>query len=160
MPHHQSIEIVPERGIMVVGAGIYKIMHDEFFGALRSKEFTGLRLFQVTGWGDDVEQIPFFKKRTSSDYLKLTVYLSNVISRDERINTHFSYLARRVQMELSQRWVRLLISRKSKSRTLAFCMAMHPRLGENSSARHMPPDAMRHVHVTQGLLKYIGGARI
>jgi hypothetical protein len=152
----QGIEVVPARKIMVTKGGVYKIMHDEFFGALLSKAFRGLRVLRCVEWEEDVEQLPFFKRRNAADYLKLTVYLSNVISENVTVDTHFSYLARRVQMERTQQWVRLVITRQSKKRTLAFCMATHPRLGKDSIVQlMMPPDVLRTMHMAHGLLKYI-----
>ena len=154
----QHIEIMSTRGIILVGPGIYKVMHDEFFGAIRSKAFRTLSILRVTGWAtEDIEKTAYFRKRNPTDYLKLTVYLSNTTAQNTTIDTHFSYLGRRVQMEAAQRWVRLYIRRRSKKRTLAVCMAMHPRLGENSALRHCtPPDVLRSILVAHGVLKYVG----
>jgi hypothetical protein len=158
MEQQEQIEIISARGIIVVGLGIYKVLHDEFFGAIRSKAFRSLSILRVAGWANaEIEKLDYFKKRNPMDYLKLTVYLSNTTARNAVIDTHFSYLGRRVQMELAQRWARVYISRRSKARALAVCMAMHPRLGENSILRPwLAPDVMRSMLVTHGLLKFIG----
>ena len=154
----QRLEVAPSRGFMVVGLGIYKVLHDEFFDALQDKNFARLRILCVSAWANkDVEAMPFFKRKNPSDYLKLTVYLYGAVSGALNIDTHFNYLARKVQMEAAQRQARLFIRRRSKARALAFCMAMHPRLGEESTLRSLiPPDALRYLLVEHGVLGYIG----
>lgn len=153
-----QVEVAPSRGFLVVGLGIYKVLHGEFFDALQDKNFARLRIMCVTAWANkDIEALPFFKRRNPSDYLKLTIYLYGAVGGALNIDTHFNYLARKVQMEAAQRRVRLFIQRRSKARALAFCMATHPRLGEKSAVRClMPPDALRYLLVEHGVLVYIG----
>ena len=154
-----QVEVAPSRGFLVVGSGVYKVLHDEFFDALQDKNFARLRIMCVTAWANkDIEALPFFKRRNPSDYLKLTIYLYGAVGGALNIDTHFHYVARRVQMETAQRQARLFISRRSKARTLAFCMGMHPRLGQDSPFRSlMAPDALRYMLVGHGVLGYIGG---
>lgn len=153
----KHIELVPNRRIIVAGDGIYKVLHDEFFGALKSRAFRHLRILRVSAWANpEIEQTAYFRKRNPSDYLKLTVYMSSVVNGAMHIDTRFNYLARRVQMELAQRWARVFIRRRSKQRAVAFCMAMHPRLGQDSVVcRFMPADVMRCLLTQTGVLKYI-----
>jgi hypothetical protein len=155
----QHIEVSPDRGIMVVGPAIYKVIHDEFFGALKSKAFRGMRILGVTGWANpETEKLEYFRKKNPTDYLRLTVYLSHIIPGRPSIDTHFNYLARKVQMELAQRWARVFIARRSKRMALAFCMGMHPRLGEHSLIRTlMPRDLLHTLFSGQGILKFVGG---
>jgi hypothetical protein len=151
----QGIEVIPNRSLMVTARAIYKVPHDEFFRALQSKAFRGLRVLQCVDWEADGGNHPFYKRRNPADYLKLTVYLSNVLSANAAIDTQFSYLARKVHMERAQRRARVVIAHRSKPRTLAFCMATHPRLGQGSLVQ-MPHDVLRAMHVAHGLIRYIG----
>jgi hypothetical protein len=153
-----QVEVAASRGFLVVGSSLYKVPHGEFFNAIQDRAFARLRICSVTAWANkEIEELPFFKRRDPTDYLKLTVYLDNAVAGALNVVTHFHYLAQKVHMEAAQRQVRLFIRRRSKARTLAFCMAMHPRIGEASTVRPlMPPDALRYLLVEHGILCYVG----
>ena len=148
-------EAVPSRGIMRVGEELFKVFHDQFFKALKSKFFVNLDVLRVEGWiNKETEELPFFKRKNPRDFIKLTVHMMTKSQGMPAIITRFSYLARRVQLEAAQRWARLYIRRRSKKRALAFCMGMHTRLGADSPVRcFMHPDVVRCMLSGNGILK-------